>query len=747
MLTGFLCLLVLLGGLFVARSGARLDESAARAEFDRRRLVAGAVVVLLSTLPVIWLLPALHGATETFFGDALSHAAVGQAVARHGLPHGWVDLNLGGFPFGHHYPPLGTLVLALTMRLGVSPALAIQLWGALATAAVPIVFYFSATRALVRPSYAVLGALYLSGVSPYNPFVGGYEAFFHIGLFSQVMGLPICIAFAGAIASGTGRWSAPLGALAAAAHPQLAIATLAVAGCAVLASMSRAALARFARGAAGAAIFVVAVYGQGALNMQVPFGWPPMLGWRHTGFDDSRLAWWFVDGDLLDAGRSVLVLTALGAAAAAALALSSARPAARAALAAAAAAVAVSVTGPALARFEPVGPLLLSVLQPLRMLALIPPLAAVLVALALEETEPPLRAALARWRPRFERAAPWLGFAVAALLVAGALPARARYVSGVASELERRRGGHCPEAPAGYDAHEIRRWIAPLRGGRLWFDEHSGDDLQTCLLRDGVILSSGVSLGASVGVGAHVGILWLAFQRLEPGRSGSERRAEALGVRYLLGYPPGSRAWETRERRGGIGLAAHRGPTDTIGVGCIVRRWRGSDAALRKRLVTDLGTPEGADRLLDPNRLVELRHDTSPSVVEGEVGQGGCAFEGARVTPTPREPGALEAVVETSAPVDVVFRVAAFPTWAIFVDGKPAPALATVAPGFPSVRIPAGRHRVVAVAASLPGYALFVALGALAVVALSVVRGEHIRRARSLLARLRSAPRARVRET
>lgn len=500
MLTGFLCLLVLLAGLFVVRSGARPPEGDSGETAPRRHVVAGALVVLAGALPLVWAQPWLRGATETYFGDGLSHAALGQAVAKNGLPHGWVDVNLGGFPFGHHYPPLGTLVLALTMRLGISPALSIELWGAAATLGASIALYISSTRAGVRPSYAALGALYLSWVSPRNPFVGGYEAFFHIGVFSQVMALPICIAFAGAVASGTGRSAAPLGALAMSAHPQLGVATLVVTACAVLASASRAAFSRFVRGAAGAVVFGAALYGQGALAMNVPFGWPPDLGWRKVGFDASRLGWWFADGDLLDSERFAPVLTALGAAAATALVLAVARPRARAALAAAAFAVALSVSGPALARFEPLGPALLSILQPLRVLALIPPLAAALVVVALEESAPRLRAAIAAWRPRFERAAPWLGFAVALLLVAGALPGRIRFASRIAGELEARRGGQCPGAPPGYDSREIRRWLAPLRGGRLFFDEYSGDGLQKCLVTDGVTLASGVSLGTTVGV-------------------------------------------------------------------------------------------------------------------------------------------------------------------------------------------------------------------------------------------------------
>ncbi len=747
MLTGFLCLLVLVGGLLVARSGGGNAEGASDSSFRRRQVAAGAVVALAGALPLLWAQPWLHGATETYFGDGLSHAALARSVAQDGLPHGWVDFNLGGFPFGHHYPPLGTLVLAMTMRLGVSPALALELWGAAATAGAPLVFYFCATRARVRPSYAALGALYLGWVSPRNPFVGGYEAFFYLGLFSQVLALPIAIAFAGAVASGTGRWAAPFGALAMSAHPQLAIATVVVVGFAVLASASRAAAARFVRGAAGAVLFGAALYGQGALHLRIPFGWPPDLGWRQVGFDVSRLGWWFADGDLLDSGRSAPVLTALVASAAVALVLCIARPLARAALVAAALTLALSVSGPALARFEPFGPALLSVLQPLRVLALVPPLAAALVVVALEESAPRLRTALGAWRPRLELTAPWLGFALAGLLVAGALPDRVRYASGIARELEVRRGGHCASAPPGYDARAVRRWLEPLRGGRLWFDEDSGDGLGNCLFRDGVPLASGVSLGTTRGVGAHVGILWLAFQRIHPGQAGSERRAEALGVRYALGRPLGSPAWETLERRGDVELSRHRRPTDTMGVGCIASAWRGRDAALRSRLVERLRSPEGADRVLDPNHFVELRYDDAVAVAESEVGKGDCAFEDARVTMTAREPGALEGVIESSAPLDVVLRVAAFPTWEISVDGVPAARTALVAPGFPSVRLAAGRHHVVAVAGSLPGYALLVALGAVAVAALGLVGAEQLKRARALLGRLRRTESPPVRET
>jgi hypothetical protein len=116
-----------------------------------------------------------------------------------------------------------------------------------------------------------------------------------------------------------------------------------------------------------------------------------------------------------------------------------------------------------------------------------------------------------------------------------------------------------------------------------------------------------------------------------------------------------------------------------------------------------------------------------------------CDATNARVTSIPREPGALEAVVDTRAPVDVVFRATAFPTWKVTVDGRPADRIEMVAPGFFTVRVPAGRHHVVAVVSPMPGYLFGIVLGALAVAAASVLRLEHVHRARAWLDRIKRA--------
>jgi hypothetical protein len=106
------------------------------------------------------------------------------------------------------------------------------------------------------------------------------------------------------------------------------------------------------------------------------------------------------------------------------------------------------------------------------------------------------------------------------------------------------------------------------------------------------------------------------------------------------------------------------------------------------------------------------------------------------VTTTPREPGAIEAVVEAPAPVDVVLRVSAFPTWRVTLDGETVGRTDVVAPGFVAVRVPSGRHRVAAVVSTLPGYAVFIALGAAGVVLASLGR-THLERALELARRLK----------
>jgi hypothetical protein len=222
-----------------------------------------------------------------------------------------------------------------------------------------------------------------------------------------------------------------------------------------------------------------------------------------------------------------------------------------------------------------------------------------------------------------------------------------------------------------------------------------------------------------------------AFFRVQPAesRSASAARAEALGLRYLLHRaeqrPEEAGAWRVRNEAEGFELSERLGGTDLIGVGCVEERWRGSYEELRRALIADV---DGEGRsIADPTRLIAVEQTSGPLVRE-PVARGACAATGATVSERRREPGAYEATVEAPSDVDVVIRATAFPTWVVRVDGVPQP-VRVVAPGFSSVRVPAGRHEVEAVV-SWPRFyvaGLIVAGGLIA--ALAVSRTKWVGRA------------------
>jgi hypothetical protein len=275
--------------------------------------------------------------------------------------------------------------------------------------------------------------------------------------------------------------------------------------------------------------------------------------------------------------------------------------------------------------------------------------------------------------------------------------------------------------------------VSSLAGGRLWYDDTSETSVE-CEFSTGFEIDSSVPIAVTSGVGGHVGVHQVAFHQLAPDRAGSARRAEALGVRHLLlftGEPAGD-GWEIAHRSGNVVLAERTGGTDVVGVGCIASVWTGSDDALRERLFAGLATKRGARALLDPHTFVALETVERQALTERAADLAGCSVESAEVHEHPREPGAHEADVEIPAPVDLVIRVAAFPTWRVLVDGQEAKTT-TVAPGFPSVRIPAGKHHVEAVVSLFPGYLRGIGAGLLGAVicSLSTVRLRARRAARS----------------
>ena len=735
MLLGSLTLLVLVASLLVAR--ARVDPEGWQDAWMEREsplvMGLGALAVLAASLPLFYLVPGA-GVPETTFGDALSHARVAAEIARHGLPHGWIESYLGGFPFGHHYPALGWLVVAGLIKVGLSPATATHLVGFVATLAAPFSVYGAAVWCGARVRFAVLGSLFVAWISPYNPFFGGYHTFFQIGLLSQVCALPVCVLLLGFLARGRAVWPAVLcGALTMAIHPQLSVATLSVSGLCVLVSGQRTALWRYLRVALATGIVGAGLYGQGIASLKIPLGWPPNLGWLQLGFDPRRLEWWLVDGDLLDLDRPA-VLTALCGAAAIALLLRLRRPTARSALVALTATLAFSVSGQKLQTLGSLGTALLTFFQPLRVVALIPPVAGAVVVVALQEGAPSLGAALRRLRqPRLSAAIPWLLALVPLLIAAVGLPATLRD----AQQLRRDNGAPqraaCRALLPGYSRHTIEEWLSSLRGGRLHIALGKDYALLRCRTLDGLDLASSVPL-AKHSVGGHVGVLSLAVKQLSPERAGGDRRAEALGIGYLLrqssaAVPSG---WTLQEQRGTIQLLAVDHPVRLVAAGCVTRRWSGTDAALRKTLTDALVTPRGADTILDPQNWVELERSPEPLRVEDV--HDGCDSTLARVDTKRREPGAFEATVESPSAVDVAFRATAFPTWRVFVDGVPSGQVRTIAPGFFAVRVPPGRHELRAVVATLPGYGLWVIAALLVALGLSTQRLPRLERLPTLVA-------------
>lgn len=718
MVAGLLCALVLAGILFVLRVGAS-NALCVELEPSRPERAAwwGLAVSLLGAAPLSLLLSSALSSPQAFSGDMTSHARVAAELARTGLPNGWVDSYLGGFPIGHHYPTLGWLLLAGGIRAGVSPAVAVNVLGFSAALALILVTYAGLLRLGVRARFACLGACVLSWVSPYNSFVGGFETFFSTGLVSQVLAMPINAWLVVAALRSQSRWEVPLCAwLAMASHPQITAATVVVLCASALVAGQRATMCRALWAASFAVLAGAALYGQGITTLDIPFGWPADMGWRQLGFPPQRLSWWLLDGDLLDAGR-LPVTTALLAAAFLILLACSRQRAARAVAFALVFGLALSVSGRALLSLGAMGSLLLSFLQPLRVVSLIPVLAAAGIALALQLGSRALHAGLsAVGRPRLSSAVGWavavLAFGIAALGV----PARLASVRIIDAE----HAG--PVFCTGFERETVRSWLSSLDGGKLWYEAHDEAGLFQCLNRDGTELASSVPIGTAPAVGAHVGVLARAAQFLEPDRAGSAARAEALGIGYVLtngAARPVPEGWRVRHRNGSIQLLER--PASVVGAGCITRLWTGSPEDLRQRLNADLARAVAADRVLDPLRWTAIRYTTG-EVVETPWPDG-CDSSKAQVSQVAAGSGRVLASVQSPAPVDVVLRVSAFPTWRVHLDEQLVPTT-LVAPGFISVRVAPGAHRLRAEVGLLPFYPLILIAALLLTATLAVARGR-----------------------
>ncbi len=699
---------LILGGVvaYLERDGSPASEQAFRSDPSETSIAVFGGLALLVSAPIVLLAPFVS-LDPTSFGDELGHAQIANEIARSGLSRGWIAGPLAGFPFGLHEPGLVPLLVRALMVLDLSPIAATHVLGTLAALLTPFAAYLAAVRAHARPSYALAGACMLAWTASNTPFAGGFEVFFSAGLLSTVLALPLCMLAAGEIVRAEIRWVAPLLLVfAVSIAPPLALSTLLLLAMGNALAAHGPGLRETLRAALSTAAVSIAIYGRGFLDLRVPFGPPAELAWRRVGFPPSRLEDWLLGGDLLDDGRAP-VLTYLAIAAVAALALLVKKPSARAGLAA----IVLAIGWPVLARVvlgesaTPSAAAVVAWLVPVQAIALAPVTLAIAVVIALEESAPRVEQVIEAWAPELDRVAGVASILVIGALVAVSLPERLAFTTQTRDSLASRRELPCgPLTPEGYAHEDVAPLVRSLESGRLWYGDDSLVAAQ-CAELDGLVLESGVPLAASPSAGSHVGSTWLAFSQLDPMREGGAARAEALGVRHVLdadtSEPPAP--WTSSETHGGLRVLSHAPSTNLVGVGCVIETWHGSDDALRDHLRETLSTPEGVDRALSPTSLIAL-DTTDGALLVTEEPLDGCDATRASVTESPRESGALEADVDTAAPVDVVLRVTAFRSWAVLVDGSEIDTLREVAPGFLSVRVAAGRHRVLARANGLPWF-------------------------------------------
>jgi hypothetical protein len=679
----------------------------------------------LASWPMLGGIGALVSRDAMLPGDASSHAVVAQEIARHGLPHGWVDAHNGGWLFGPHYQPLPVLFLAALIRLGADAKLATQATGVAAVVLLPPLFVAVMRRAGARPLPALLGALLLAWATPFQAYIGGPRVYVSQGVVSQAFALPIVVAAASVIASdlrGRRRVEPLLGAIAIASHAQLSLCALALGFAAMLVAGDRGVRVRFARTAAGAIAMGAALYVPGARMVQVPVSWAKVPETSIIGYPPGRLPSWLLDGKLLDNGRAP-VLTGLLLVAALVLLFSAAAPnagrAPRAALALVVVTLGFSVSGHAVVSLGALTAKLVEIFSPVRMLCFVPVSAALALSVAVTEVSARLERAVAA---RGARAARGLEMALIAIVALGAgVPTSRWLVARVAHE--RTLASHECSPGSGYRTEEVATWLAGIEGGRFVVDPDSFHG--ACPLVRGIELASPVATGGSMGgPGSQLGVNHLAFEELHASRPGGAGRAESLGVRYVLhtdAHPPLPRErFQVIASRGDVALSRRIDGSDRIGAGCITARWRGDDRALRDALFDDLSSASPVTN--DPASLTLLESAPGP-VAREAVAPGACSATWAVVSERPREPGAFEAFI--SAPHDVVAVVRATwtPTWRVLVDGVEATPM-RVAPGFLAVSVPMGDHHLEAIVAPPRGYAAGIAAAALVVALLAVLSGK-----------------------
>lgn len=675
---------------------------------SRAAWAAMAAVVLAALSRPLLDAPIVIGARTTLPGDAGSHLAIAQDLARGGLEHDWLPTYNGGFPFMLHYPPVGWLVTAGLLRVGVAPITAIKTLGFASLLAVPILsFELLRRRGHVRATSAAVASIALAWITPYVQFTGGWDVFLVLGLISQALVMPVVVLWVGALASsGRGARYAPLwAALAAATHPQIFAVASVTFVVAALAMWRVQRLVVVGRSVLAGGLIAAALYVPGIRSLAVPFGWPPNLSWRLTGFGPERVLPWLRDGELFDYGRApVFTWVWLGALFIHVLEVRRSRSS-RAIVAASIVTLAICMAGRAM------GATLLSVVQPMRALAIVPLMAAIAIATGLD--------LLTRWLRVIGPASvvPALPSVLvpagAALLLIAEVPGRAEVLHDMlVTEVGRRSGrDSCAPLFRGFDDEAVARWLAEPGLGRVAYESVL---IGACTASAGAELSRapGTTMSLTYGAGAHVGMHTVAFSRLATKLGVPAARAEALGVRTLIhkvdSPPTPPSAWEQLASSGPIAISKRVGGTDLVGLGCVTEEIRGPEPLLFMDLHRRLERTD-EDLLLDhPTDLVKLSTDRALETRKVDVG----ACDPHRATVHDEQagvPGVIDVRVDAEVPVDVVFRVTAFRGFEITEDGRRLDTF-RVAPGFLATRVGPGRHRLTATTHLPPLYLLGVAL-------------------------------------
>jgi hypothetical protein len=712
--------LVILGAALAVQRGRLRSVRARPAPLTvLQRLVALAMLALSNAE----LVAALVQRPLILPADLRSHAMVAREIAQGRVHDGWVDVYHGGFPLGPHYPSLGWLISAGLMRLGLSPQAAVVIVGVGSVLLFHWLVFRLSMRAGASFGAALTGMAILSWMIPITGFLGGAKAILVIGLLSQVVVMPFVAWNVYATLFGKSeRGLVASAVLAMLAHPQVAVGTALLVGVASLFG-SRVPRRRWLVGCAAQVIVGAFVFGPGVASLHVPFGWPPMdltppapttQSWLVRGRPTEMFLGWLSEGDLLDHARLPVVTTVL-ACAVVVLVATLRRRESRAALVTAGVALTGCISGATLGGLGRVGTFALSFLQPMRMYALLPGVGAVVVVVAVGVVESYVRS-LAPGRRGLRRLLVALPSALVLVWIARVAVPPA--LTQCRARQEFLSTGPCAASMSpGFDVAALERTMGTLSNGRLYY---ANADLRECAATTDLDFASSIPIGWPFVAGAHVGVLMYAFDKMHPDQAGGDARADVLGVGTVLhrstDRPLPDGAWRETTRVGDVIVSERVGGASFFGVGCATQAWRGTDQALRDALFVAM---EKTDPVLaTPGTFILLEPAASPVALR-ETRGADCDASRAEIVASRRVgPGSYEADVRAEAPVDLVLKETAYPTWSFEVDGVRTP-FRLVAPGFMVLHLPAGTHHVTATTRLDVAYVVSVWASLLAAVGLS----------------------------